>query len=919
LSPADENAAVPRRWHEAVARRAGWVVAISLLVVGAAGAFLADGRLSIDPSVERLLPERDEERVFYEWASHVFGSDETVLVVIEQPDLFTREGLERVRRVHLALEEVSGVQRVTSLESVPNLRSGEDGFEVRTFTAAALEAGADLEQLRRDALANPLSRGSLVSDDTRFTSLVITLEARDGGLTLTPALQEEIERTARAAAASDSMESVRIHVTGAPVLATAISQALLRELTRVLPAIALIGALVLALGFGRAAGVVWPLITVTGALLMTLAAMAALGRPLNLVTVIVPPLVTTLGLAYAMHVVSEFEDRAAASDTNRDARRIAASTLEAVSQPLAVAGLTTAMGLGALSLSSLTAIREFGAFSALGVVIAVALCLTLLPAGLALSGSGRPGRRLLGQALLERTAGAMASFSTANRRVVLAGAVALLALGALGATRIEVGTTYVENFDPDAPVRVQYETVRDAYGGANPFYIVIQTDLNDAFVDPDRLRAIEQLQKWLERQPEIGVTTSLVDHLVLLNRSVAEAADADALPDTQILAKQLLVFGGSDELDRVVDSRFRTANIIARASVDDSRAVSALLARVEERLAELPLPMRARITGNPVLVNRTVERIARGQLLSIAATIAVVYVILSALFTSFRVGALALLPNLIPIAVYFGTLGFLGIPLNPSTSLIAALALGIAVDDTIHYMTRFDTEARRHASEEQAVHLALRHVLRPITLTTLVLCLGFGVLMTSELHNLAVFGALCAFTLAVAWVSDVTITPALSSGVRIVTFWDVLRLDLGPEPHLSIPLMHGLSPRQARTTALILDMVHLEPGELLVREGEEGTDIFVVLEGELSLWRDDAGTRVEVERANHGAVVGAPGYFANHHPLNAEALTATRVIRFEDRDLEYLLGRHPRIAAHIYRNLNHIQAEFAVHAMPRIR
>jgi CRP-like cAMP-binding protein len=191
--------------------------------------------------------------------------------------------------------------------------------------------------------------------------------------------------------------------------------------------------------------------------------------------------------------------------------------------------------------------------------------------------------------------------------------------------------------------------------------------------------------------------------------------------------------------------------------------------------------------------------------------------------------------------------------------------------------------------------------------------------MTSELHNLALFGALCAFTLAVAWVSDVTVTPALSSGVRIVTFWDVLRLDLGPEPHRSIPLMHGLSPREARTTALILDMVHLEPGEFLVREGEEGTDIFVVIEGELSLWRADGAARIEIERAHRGDVVGAPGYFANHHPLNAEALESTRVIRFEDRDLEYLLGRHPRIAAHIYRNLNHIQAEFAVHAMPRIR
>jgi len=283
--------------------------------------------------------------------------------------------------------------------------------------------------------------------------------------------------------------------------------------------------------------------------------------------------------------------------------------------------------------------------------------------------------------------------------------------------------------------------------------------------------------------------------------------------------------------------------------------------------------------------------------------------LLSALFTSFRVGLLALLPNIIPIFLYFGTLGFSGVPLSPTTSLIACIVLGIAVDDTLYYFARFNADAQRLASERKATVSALRTVIRPVTYSSVALVLGFLVLTASGLQNQVQFGALAAFTIAVAWLADLTFTPALASGVRIVTLWDVLRLDLGREPQKSIPLFADLSLRQARVFALLSHIQHCKAGERVMSEGDRAGDIYVVIDGQLRAWVRRKGEDVDLSQMRRGAVMGEVGHFAKRRTANVDAVSDVRLLRFDNDDLERLRRRSPRIAALVFRNLNRIQAQ----------
>jgi hypothetical protein len=333
-----------------------------------------------------------------------------------------------------------------------------------------------------------------------------------------------------------------------------------------------------------------------------------------------------------------------------------------------------------------------------------------------------------------------------------------------------------------------------------------------------------------------------------------------------------------------------------------------LVDRINERLGQVPEHITATVTGNPVLIDATLSEIVVGQAMSIGLALVIVYAILALMFTSMRIGLVALVPNILPVAVYFGSLGFFGITLNPSTSLIAPMVLGIAIDDTVHYFARFSREVRRYADDRKATIAALKTVGRPVTYTTVGLCLGFLVLTTSDLGMTAQVGIMASYSLAVAWLCDFLLTPALCSSVRITTLWDVLTLDLGEDPHKSIPLLNGLRKSQARIVAIMSRVVEMPSGRRIIRLGDKGSEMYVVIEGKLKATIEGENGPVDVATYTRGDVVGEAGLFHENRTANVDTLEDSRLLCLTQHNLERLGKRYPYIATKVYRNLNRILA-----------
>jgi predicted RND superfamily exporter protein len=555
-----------------------------------------------------------------------------------------------------------------------------------------------------------------------------------------------------------------------------------------------------------------------------------------------------------------------------------------------------------------------------GVLATMAVALTFVPSLLCVLPVPRRVAARRGHNGFDRLLERIAHFDARHRRAILAvGAVAGCA-ALVGIGRIEVNSATIGNLRPDNPVRVHFDRINARLEGANAFRVVFESSVPEAFKDPENLREIEALQAWLEAQPEVGGTTSVVDYLKVINRGFHEGdADRFGIPESRALVSQLLLVGANDEIDQFVDVGYRVANVVVRTTVIDSKEVTELASRVEERLRELPQHLQARVTGNSVLVSRTMDDIALGQAMSLGLAFLIIFGLLALLLTSFRTGLIALIPNALPVLIYFGILGWFGVTLNTTTGLVACLVLGIAVDDTIHMMVHFNSASRRHADETRGVLEALQRVGRPVTFTTVALCLGFLCLTVSEMRSQVEFGILAAVTLGFAWLIDMTFTPALAMGMRVVTIWDVLTLDLGGDPQHSIPLFRGLRHAQARMVAALSRLERLPRGEHLTRVGEKGDEMYVVIDGELSASTTADGRMVLVNTLRRGDIVGEVAIFHGERTADVRAETDVRLLCLSAQSLAYLARRYPRIGTHIHANLNQVLANRLAKMTARVR
>lgn len=886
------------------ARRPGGVLAGALLVSALAASQLVDlrtgaFRLELDPSVDRLLPQGDQTREFYDHVRLLFGSDETLVVALVAPDVFTAENLRRIRRIAERATHLDAVQRVVSLDNALDMKSEDGDLVIEPFLDAEIPEDREaLAAIRRDVLDNPIYAGSLVAQDGRAAAIVVYLRDLPERELVASGIDLDLRRIA-----DEERGDAEVFIAGGTVIKAETSRILVRELSRSIPLAALVVVVVALLALRTLAGVIVPVATVGTALLWTLGIVAATGTSLNLVTALVPTLLLVVGFAYAVHVVAETTDELR---DRADHREAVAAALSSVALPVVLTGVTTGVGLLALATSPIGAIREFALIATLGVAATVLAALTIGPALLVIL----PRPRAVGPAAdsaFDRLAAATARGVVRYRAFILAAGAIAGALSIWGMTHIVVSNDFLPD---EGELRRNIDAVNVHLQGSNTFYVILETDYRDAFAEPENLREIAQLQDWLEAQPEIGGTTSLVDFLVLINRGFHDDDPAhEQIPDSRRLIKQLFFFAASDDLRSHVDSRYQTAAVVVRTLVNDSGAMARLVERIEMRLAELPIQLRPTVTGNGVIVARTLDEIARGQALSLSLAFTAIFAILALLFTSVRVGLLALVPNALPVLVYFGILGGSGITLNTTTGLVACLVLGIAVDDTIHFLARFNAAARQRLDETEGVAEALRAVGRPVTITSLALCLGFLTLAGSELRTHAEFGLLASITLAVAWLVDVTFTPALAARMRIVTLWDVLALDLGENPQESIPLLSGLRRTQARVAALMASIREFPEGHVLFRDGDDGDEMFVVIDGVLNASAPGREGIVDFGDFTRGAVIGEVALYHGKRTADVRAKTPVRLLRLTRRDLERLRHRYPRIGAQIQANLSQILAD----------
>jgi predicted RND superfamily exporter protein len=336
--------------------------------------------------------------------------------------------------------------------------------------------------------------------------------------------------------------------------------------------------------------------------------------------------------------------------------------------------------------------------------------------------------------------------------LVLGGWTAVTLAGLACIPRIVVDTDYLSFFDPRSAVRRDFADVSRLLVGAMPIYVTLDGGAEGAFRAPENLRALERLQRRVEAVPGVSATISAVDFVRALNRTVErDDPAAEVVPATRSGVADVLFLLPKARLRRFANANHSAVNLLVRTGVSGSDAVRDLEAALRRALADAALPpeLRPAITGNTIVFNRGSDAIASNQLASFLLTAAAIGVLVCAAFRSLRFGVVAMAPNLVPVVLFFGLLGAGLAPLSLPTSLIASVALGIAIDDTAHFLTAYRRVRAGGAAPEAAVRRCLAELGKPVAITSLMLTAGYLVLCFSGFATLREFGYLSALTMAI--------------------------------------------------------------------------------------------------------------------------------------------------------------------------
>lgn len=730
-------------------------------------------RVHLDPSTEPLLPRGDPARAIYERAVREFGGDEIFVIAAEfDGDLFTREHLLLLQRVHREIARLDGVRRVQSLTEAVTFRyeADEDWLDVGPLMDGVPETPAALAALRARAMSDPLLQRNLISPDGSAAGIAVRFREMSDREFIASQLDERIDALLASAAAP----GVRFHVAGRPHAKASVYRGMVRDLSVLIPLAVGVLAALLAFATGTRRGVVLPLANVLLATLWTFGAIAASGRPLTILSTMLAPLLIAVGSVYGVHLLARFdEERRGAGE----APELAERTLRHVWLPIVVSGATTQIGFMSLLAGDVPAVIELGAFATLGVGCVTFLSATGLPAALALLPARREVSALpawlarwserfsleLGRAL-----DAVAALSVRHSERMLIGAAVLGALGVYAIPRIVVDTDYLSFFDEDAPIRRDFASVDRLLSGAIPIYVVLRGQGEGAFREPAALHALERLQSRIDAIPDVSRTASIADTLRVMNRAIEKDDPAEErIPESRAAVMEMMQLAPKDEMARFTDPTQSAVNLVIRTGVVGSAAVRDLVAHVRAALREeLPDGITGEVTGNAILLARSADGIAGSQLQSIALASGSILVLVAVSLGSLRLGVLALIPNLLPVVLFFGLLGLGAAPLSLPTSLIASTALGISIDDTVHYLVRYRKERSAGLSPEAAALVASRRVGEPMVVTAGMLAIGFLVIALSEFATLREFGALSAATMGICLVGDVLLLPALVTRLR---------------------------------------------------------------------------------------------------------------------------------------------------------
>jgi hypothetical protein len=737
----------------------GHRVVISALLLGITMFFgWYAAQVKFDNTIETYFLKDDLDD--YERFLKQFGTDEIIAIAFGGEGIFTAENLRLIENISSKLERLPNIRRVISLTTTKLVYGERNNIYFAKLINEIPSSKKELISIKKRALNDPFIPKTLVSTDARNTAIVAEIDHIIGEFDYKIDLLKRIRSILKE---EEIKTGKHFRVGGAAVLDDALFRYAKRDQSRFIPLMIIIIVMIVFFMFRRFELIALPVIVVLLSVVWTYGFLALLGYKINIISAIVPPLLMAVAIADSIHFIADYLQETARGNPSKIAC-IGRSFCNVIT-PCFMTSLTTTLGLLSLLSADLVPIRQFGLVAAAGVSFAFIITVFLLPVLLSVIPYPEETYRRKIQSGFFATLLLWLGQWRKGRAITVIAIACLAGIPAVLSLRnVTVGTNTLDYFKKDDVVRSQTEWIDANIGGTISLEFFIDAEKQDALKDPSLLRKMEHFQRYLKGFDGITGVYSAVDLVQSLNRAFYGGDERRfAIPSSPVaVAQELFIVAGSQEIKELLSDDYSAGRITARVEMNKSRQLAHRLpeikAHVEEVFGNSPIVSP---TGMLYLINRMENYLLSSQIKSFILAFIVITVAIMAMLRSFKLGILAMIPNYLPILFTLALMPILRFPLDVGTVLFAAVALGLIVDDTIHFLSRLKLDMERTNDIEISIADTMRSTGRPIVYTSVVLSIGFMVLIFASFNPLHHFGILSGMVILLALAFDLIVLPAI--------------------------------------------------------------------------------------------------------------------------------------------------------------
>lgn len=738
--------------------------------------------LTIDTSTESFFHAEDPTIGHYDDFRASFGRDDIIIIAIEPESLFDIPVLEKIRTLHRGIEDtVPYIDEVTSVINVRQVRGEEDRLIVENLLETPPETDREMALFREKLLTTPFYRNTMVSGDGRITTIIVKLQTYGreqadteavlesfgeapapegaGPVYLSDAQNAEVVSALRQLVTQHEAPDFKIYMAGTPVVDTAVKGLVAADMQKYMGVSICIIIAVLFILFRRPTAIVIALGIAVSAMVSVLGVMAWSGISMNIVTQILISFILVTSIADAIHLLVIFYLKL---DDNRDRESALKDAVAYAGLPVMFTSLTTAGGLVSFAWADVSPVADFGIMGAVGALFAFVYTMVLLPALIGILPIRRKAKKPGTSTGFTTVFEAIARVSCAHPYKIVAFSAVIIGISLVGLGRIHFSHNILEWLPRDSDVRVATEMIDENLGGSVSAEVIIDTGRENGFHDPGMLKKLDRAGLFLEgRQHDavfVGKAWSVADILKEIHKALNENSDAFYhVPDGRnLVAQELLLFenSGSDDLEEIVTPGYETARLTLKGPFSNAMDYAGFLGDTQAYFTHNFPDAKVVITGIMALFAKTFYNLMMSMIKSYIIAFVIISFLMVVLIGKNRLALLCIIPNIVPILIVMGFMGMTGIDLDSSNMLIGSIAIGLIVDDTIHFMNGFN----RHWRQTRDIHGAIRQTLlstgRAMFTTSLVLTLGFLTYSFSSMQNVMNFGLLTALIIMLALFVD---------------------------------------------------------------------------------------------------------------------------------------------------------------------